>query len=181
VDLNSLVPSDEQRASVTDPVIRQLLPLIPRANVITSAGTPRFVGSAPAVVDVDRWTADVRHNFGDRDRLHVFIGSQYWRTQEPTAQGNSIPGFGTKAHPDSSVLTVGQTHVFRGSTTNEIRYGRTHVNGGTLPAAALEPGRIRDRQRRHAALGLPQMIVAGDLNFGGRARTRRDDSTRCTC
>ena len=167
VDLNSLVLSDEQRASVTDAVIRQLLPLIPRANVITSAGTPRFVGSAPAVVDVDRWTADVRHNLGDRDRLHVFIGNQYWRTQEPTAQGNSIPGFGSKAHPDSSVLTAGHTHVSRGSTTNELRYGRTHVTGGTLTAAALNPVEFGIGNGVTHAVGLPQMIVAGDLNFGG--------------
>ena len=167
MDLNSLVLSDEQRASVTDPVIRQLLPLIPRANVITSAGTPRFVGSAPAVVDVDRWTADVRHNVADRDRLHVFIGHQYWRTREPTNQGNSIPGFGSKAQPDSNVLTAGHTHVFQGATTNEIRYGRTHVNGGTFPAATLNPIEFGIGNGVTRALGLPQMIVAGDLNFGG--------------
>jgi hypothetical protein len=167
VDLNSLVLSDEQRASVTDPVIRQLLPLIPRANVITSTGTARFVGSAPAVVDVDRWTADVRHNVGDRDRLHVFMGQQHWRTQEPTAQGNSIPGFGSTARPDSSVLTVGHTHLFQGSTTNELRYGRTHVNGGTFTAAALNPIEFGIDNGVTRALGLPQMIVAGDLNFGG--------------
>ena len=169
VDLNSLVLSDAQRANVTDPVIRQLLPLIPTANVITSTGTPRFVGSAPAVVDVDRWTADVRYNHGSRDRLHVFVGNQYWRTQEPTAQGNSIPGFGTKGHPDSSVLTVGHTHVFQGSTTNEVRYGRTHLTGGTLAAAALNPVEFGIGNGVTRAIGLPQMIVAGDLNFGGPA------------
>ena len=167
VDLNSLVLSDEQRASVTDPVILQLLPLIPRANFITSNGTPRFVGSAPAVVDVDRWTADVRHAFGDRDRLHVFFGQRSWRTLEPTAQGNSIPGFGSKGHPDSSVLTVGHTHISEGSTTNEIRYGRTHVNGGTFTAATLNPIEFGIGNGVTRALGLPQMIVAGDLNFGG--------------
>ena len=167
VDLNSLVLSDEQRASVTDPVIRQLLPLIPRANVITSAGVPRFVGSAPAVVNVDRWTADVRHSVGDRDRLHVFYGHQYWRTREPTNQGNSIPGFGSKGQPDSSVLTVGHTHLFKGSTTNEVRYGRTHVDGGTFPAATLNPLEFGIGNGVTRELGLPQMIVAGDLNFGG--------------
>ena len=51
VDLNSLVLSDEQRASATNPAIRQLIPLIPRANFFDANGTPRFVGSAPAIAD----------------------------------------------------------------------------------------------------------------------------------
>lgn len=167
VDLNSLVLSDAQRDSVTDPVIRQLLPLIPRANVITSAGTPRFVGSAPAVVDVDRWTADVRHALGQSDRLHVFYGSQHWRTREPTAGGNSIPGFGTTSHPDSNVLTAGHTHVFRSTATNELRYGRTHLTGGTFTASTLNPLTFGIASGVTREIGLPQMIVAGDLNFGG--------------
>ena len=54
VDLNSVVLSDAQRAAATDPVIRQLIPLIPRANFFDPDGTPRFVGSAPAVADQDR-------------------------------------------------------------------------------------------------------------------------------
>src|SRR5262249_52367353 len=61
VDLNSLVLSDAQRAEATNPVIRQLIPLIPRANYFDAAGTPRFVGSAPAIVDLDQWTIDLSH------------------------------------------------------------------------------------------------------------------------
>ena len=52
-NVNSLVLSDAQRASVTDPVIARLLDLIPRANFVDSSGTPRFVGSASAPVNVD--------------------------------------------------------------------------------------------------------------------------------
>ena len=59
VDMNSVVLSDAQRAAATDPVVRQLIPLIPRANFFDADGTPRFVGSAPAVADQDRWTIDV--------------------------------------------------------------------------------------------------------------------------
>ena len=100
----------------------------------------------------------------------VFTSStaiRYWRTLEPTNQGNSIPGFGSMGRPDSNVLTVGHTHVSRSSTTNEIRYGRTHVNGGTFPAATLNPIEFGIGNGVTRALGLPQMIVAGDLNFGG--------------
>ena len=61
VDVNSLVLSDAQRASVTDPVIKKLVELIPRANFTDSAGAARFVGSAPAAVVVDQWAVDVSH------------------------------------------------------------------------------------------------------------------------
>src|SRR5215471_2176914 len=48
VNLNSLVPTDAQRATVTDPIVLRLLPLIPHANVVNAAGNGRFIGTAPA-------------------------------------------------------------------------------------------------------------------------------------
>src|SRR5262245_17329061 len=121
VDMNSVVLSDAQRAAVTDPVVQALLPLIPHANVFDADGTPRFVGSAPAVADQDRWTVDVTENVGRRDRLHLFYGSQFVRSLEPTSQGNSIPGFGSTSKPSRSVLTVNATHIFGSSMLNEAR------------------------------------------------------------
>ena len=167
VDLNSLVLSDEQRASVTNRVIRQLLPLIPRANFFDAAGTPRFVGSAPAVADTDRWTIDVRHNAGKNDRLQGFYGSQHVRAREPGAQGNSIPGFGSVFHPFASVLTISETHSFGPAFLNEARFGRSYLRGGTFPAATLNPAEVGIANGVTRPIGLPQMIVAGDLNFGG--------------
>src|SRR5215217_5156523 len=49
------VPTLAQRAAVTDPVIKQLLPLIPLPNV----GTNGFTGSATAPVNIDQGTLDV--------------------------------------------------------------------------------------------------------------------------
>ena len=71
--MNSVVLNDAERAAATDPVVRRLIPLIPRANVFDADGTPRFIGSAPAVVDQDRWTVDVRHNAGQKDRFHAVL------------------------------------------------------------------------------------------------------------
>ncbi|HEY6509607.1 MAG TPA: TonB-dependent receptor, partial [Vicinamibacterales bacterium] len=165
--LNSLVLSDAQRAAVTDPAIRLLLPLIPRANFFDASGTPRFVGSAPAVADTDRWTIDVRHNAGTRDRVQAFYGSQHVQLREPGAQGNSIPGFGSVSRPFASVLTVGETHMFGGAALNEARFGRSRLRGGTFPAAPLDPTDFSIGNGVTRPIGLPQMIVAGDLNFGG--------------
>ena len=60
LDVNSLVLSDEQRDRTTDPVIRRVIELIPRANFFELDGTPRFVGAAMATVDTDTWTVDLR-------------------------------------------------------------------------------------------------------------------------
>jgi carboxypeptidase family protein/TonB-dependent receptor-like protein len=167
VDLNSVVLSDAQRAAVTDPVIQRLLPLIPRANFFDADGTPRFVGSAPAVADQDRWTIDVRHNVGQNDRVHVFYGSQFVRSVEPTSQGNSIPGFGSTSKPSRNLLTIGETRTFGSALLNEVRFGRTHLDGGTFPASTLNPADFGIKNGVTRAIGLPQMIVAGSLNFGG--------------
>jgi hypothetical protein len=169
VDLNSLVLSDEQRASATNPAIRQLIPLIPRANFFDANGTPRFVGSAPAIADSDRWTLDLRHNAGTRDRLQAFYGSQHVRSVEPGASGNSIPGFGSRSQPFRSTLTIGATHTFGTATVNEVRFGRNRLVGGTFPAAPLNPTDFGIGNGVMRPIGLPQMIVAGDLNFGGPA------------
>ena len=65
LNLNSVVLSDAQRASVTDPVIAKLVELIPRANFVDSSGTPRFISSASAPVNVDQWTTDISYNLSD--------------------------------------------------------------------------------------------------------------------
>ena len=167
LDLNSLVLSDAQRAAATDAVVRQLIPLIPRANFFDAEGTPRFVGSARAVVDMDRWTIDVRHHAGDRDRVHAFYASQRVRGIEPSSQGNNIPGFGQLRRPLTGILTVNETHTFAGPFLNEARFGRTRLVGGSFPATPLNPADFGIRNGVTRPIGLPQMIVAGGLNFGG--------------
>ena len=62
----ALFLSDPQRASVTDPVIAKLIEFIPRANLVDSSGTPRFVGTDSAPVDVDQWTTDINYVLSER-------------------------------------------------------------------------------------------------------------------
>ena len=167
VDMNSVVLNDAERAAATDPVVRRLIPLIPRANVFDADGTPRFIGSAPAVVNQDRWTVDVLHNAGQKDRFHLFYGAQFVRSLEPTAQGNSIPGFGSASQPSRSVLTINATHMFSTALLNEARIGRSRLDGGTFAASPLNPAAFGIANGVTEAIGLPQMTVAGALNFGG--------------
>ena len=67
------VPTDAQRATVTDPAILKLLDLIPRsANGLTS-------GSATAPVNIDQFTGDIGYNFSAKDRLHGYYAFQHDR------------------------------------------------------------------------------------------------------
>ncbi|HEU5257269.1 MAG TPA: TonB-dependent receptor [Vicinamibacterales bacterium] len=169
LDLQAVVPSDAQRAAVNDATIARLLPLIPRANYFDADGVPRFVGAGNAVVHENTWTADVRHNAGTSDRIQAFMGRQQVSNREPSPSGTNIPGFGQVRGVWKSTLTVNETHTFGASLLNEARFGQTAQDGHTLPAAVLNPVDFGIVNGVDYPVGLPQIIVAGALNFGGPA------------
>jgi hypothetical protein len=177
-DMNSLVLSDAERRSVSEPAIQRLLDLIPRANFTDANGTARFVGSAPATTSSDRWTIDVRQNLGDTNNLHVFYGAERTRTNEPSWSA-TIPGFGRVLERDASILTVEQTHVLRPTLLNEARFGRSPGGGTARPRTELNPADLGIGNGVARPIGLPQMMVAGGLVFGGPGNypTGRDDTS----
>ena len=65
------------------------------------------------------------------------------------------------------MLTIGATHIFGSPLLNEARFGRTRLDGRQFPASPLNPVDFGIRNGVTRAIGLPQMIVAGALNFGG--------------
>ena len=169
LDLQAVVPSEVQRGAVTDPTIARLLELVPHANYFDADGVPRFVGAGDAVVDENTWTADVKHNAGTNDRIQVFMGRQQISGREPAGSGTNIPEFGQVRGIWKSTLTVNETHSFGASLLNEARFGQTAQDGHTLPAAALNPADFGIANGIDRPIGLPQVIVAGALNFGGPA------------
>ncbi len=170
VDLNSLVLSDTQRASVTDPVIRKLIELIPRANSFDSDGTPRFVGSAPASADVDVWTIDISYNLSERDRLHGYYVYQRTLRTEPNIQGNTIPGFGNTRLGWRQLLTLNETHIVNPSLVNEVRLGFNRIYFTDAPDAELNPVDFGINNGVNSPIGIPQINIAGGLNLGGPAQ-----------
>jgi hypothetical protein len=167
IDLNSIVLSDAQRAAVADPVIARLLPLIPRANFVDSSGTPRFVGSASARVNIDQWTIDISHNLGKNDRLHGYYALYRAINSEPNRNGNTIPGFGNASRQQRQVFTLNETHIFSPAMVNELRLGFNRFHSATTPNAQLNPADFGINNGINAAIGLPQISIAGNLNFGG--------------
>jgi hypothetical protein len=177
--VNSLVLSDRERASVTDPVIRKLIDLIPAANFVDSSGSARFVGSADGPVDTDQFAIDVSNNLDKQNHLHGYYHLQRVAIVEPTRSGNTIPGFGHTFAVQRQIFTLNETHIFRPNLVNEIRFGFNRTYGTATPNAQLNPADLGIQIGVDRPIGLPQINVAGGLNLGGPANqpVGRGDTT----
>ncbi|HJQ71423.1 MAG TPA: TonB-dependent receptor [Blastocatellia bacterium] len=166
--LNSLVLSDRERASVTNPVIAKLIEFIPRANFTDSSGASRFSGSASAPVDSNQWAADISYNLTAKDRLHAYYNILGAETGEPIRTGNTVPGFGNITRVRRHILTLNETHVFGPAMVNEVRFGFTRLRGSSTPYAQHNPAGFGINNGINRPIGLPQINIAGgSLNFGG--------------
>jgi Carboxypeptidase regulatory-like domain/TonB dependent receptor len=167
IDINSGVLSAAERAGVTDPISRQLLPFIPEQNA-TVNGAPRFFGSATAPVNIDQWTGDVSHNAGVNDVVHGYYAFQRDLRGEPTLQLNTIPGFGDTRHSHRQIGTLNETHVFSQRFVNEARFGFNRINITFEPNMKANPADLGIRNGVTTPIGLPQITINGPaLNFGG--------------
>ena len=158
------VPTDAQRATVTDPAILSLLALIPRSSTgLTS-------GSATAPVNIDQWTADISHKFSAKDQLHGYYAFQRDFRGEPTLQGNNIPGFGDTRQSHRQIFTLNETRVFNSQIVNEARFGFNRIHILFSPNAKLNPLDFNIQNGVTTAIGLPQIVVGGGgINMGGPA------------
>jgi len=168
LDFNSGVLSDAQRAAVTDPVVRNLLPMIPTANAVGANGAPRFIGTGTANVDINQWTSDVNHQLSQSDTLHAYYAFQKDERGEPNLQGNTIPGFGDTRTSNRQIGTLNETHIFGPSLVNEVRFGFNRINITFAPNVTDNPADFGIRNGITTAVVLPQITVQGvGLNFGG--------------
>jgi len=170
LELNSVVLSDAERASALDPVIMKLIQLIPRANSLDSSGTPRFIGSATAPVEVDQWTGDVSYNLAKNSRLHGYYDIQHNDSTEPNLFGNTLPGFGHRLYARRQIFTLNETDTFGSNVVNEARFGFNRLYATNTPNAQLNPTDYGILDGISQPIGLPQINIAGgSLNFGGPA------------
>src|SRR5215207_2720268 len=171
--LNSNVLTDAQRASVTNPTVLQLLPLIPlptSVDVVGGVPIARFAGSGTAPVDIDQWTGDVSHEFSASDRLHGYYAFQRDRRGEPNLQGNTVPGFGDTRQSRRQIFTLNETHIFGPNLTNEARLGFNRLNITFTPNLQLNPADFGINNGIDADIGLPQISITGfNFNLGGPA------------
>lgn len=178
VSLNTVALSDFQRAAVTDPIIRRLLDLLPRANFVDSSGISRFVGSEAVQVTADQWSLDISQHFNEKDRLHVYYGEQRDKRNEPNLRGDTVPGFGEIRQNLKQLLTLNETHVFNSNVVNVARFGFSRVNVAQSAVNALNPADFQILNGLDEPSALPQINVAGAFSLGGpRGISGRDDYT----
>jgi hypothetical protein len=168
--INQPVLTDAQRqqaASIGNPTVTKLLPLIPTVN----SGTNLFVGSATAPVDIDQGTANINHDFNQSDRVNGYFAFQRDLRQEPTLQGNNIPGFGDTRQSHRQIMTLNETHVFSPNLVNEARAGYNRIHITFTPNQLLDPSAFAMNVGVSGPVGLPQITVRDlNLNFGGPAQ-----------
>src|SRR5262249_25667227 len=163
--LNSLVLSDAQRASITNPVILKIADLIPKSNYTDPAnGLPRFVGTAPRRRTLNQETLRLDDYIGEKDVLFgTFIANRDERT-EPTLQNNTLPGFGDSRPAQRYLFSIGENHTFSPTVTNTFRAGLNRVHILFIQDFSKTP---QDFGMTSASAVFPQINVPGSFEFGG--------------
>ena len=178
LNVNTVVPSEAERASVTDPTIADLLRFLPHANAIDSAGTARFLGVAAAPVAYDQTAVDVMRTFRAGGGLHAFYSIQFDTRTEPLGLGTTVPGFGFTSTTRRQFLTLSHTQPRGTSWVTEARLGVSDIHVENAPVARLSAAAFGIANGVDGAIGLPQINVAGAFNLGGPASlpAGRDDT-----
>jgi hypothetical protein len=159
--LNTQVPTDAERASVTNPIIQKLLELVPHAN----SGN-RFLGIAPRKRGLNQFTGRIDHNFSSKDMVFGnFISNRDSRT-EPTLQMNILPGFGDFRPAERYLFALGYTHIFGPTLTNEVRAGVNRVHIQFIPDVFGKYNPLDFGMATGSSI-LPNIDVSGVMRFGG--------------
>ena len=160
-NLNSQVPTAAERATVTNPIIQKILAIVPDAN----SGN-RFFGTAPRKRGLNQFTGRIDQSFSSHDVFFGnFISNKDSRT-EPTLQANTLPGFGDYRPAERYFLSLGETHIFSPTLTNEVRAGanRVHIQFVADVVGKLNP---QDFGMNTGSTVFPNINVSGVMRFGG--------------
>jgi hypothetical protein len=159
--IRTLVPSDAQRATVTNPIIRQLLGLVPTANDPTGTF---FVGTAPRTRRQDQWSGRIDHNWSAKDFLYGSFILNYDTRSEPTLQFNNLPGFGDQRPASRYFVSLGYTRTLSPNLTNELRAGLNRIRISFNPDFTQDPATFGITSTSTVS---PNFNVPGAMSFGG--------------
>lgn len=175
VTVTSTVPTTAQLAAVTSPAVKELLTLVPAANLPGTSTTPanpatwnQFSGPALAQVALNQGSADLDYEVSSADRLHGYFVIQKDHRQEPT-QGANLPGFGDTRDGLRDLTTISEDHTFGPSLTNTIRLGYNRIH------LLFTPTDLSDSNFDIALPGgvpsgaISAISVSGAMAFGGPA------------
>src|SRR5215471_17870423 len=170
------VPTDAERATVSDPISKSLLKFWPSPN---APGTTNYIANVAASTFDNSGVAKVDHRFSDRDVLSV-----RWAEYQGTAvTAGVLPELGgTSNVPVSRSGVLTETHTFSPNLLNEFRFGfsrnqtfLTVQDSGFNAAGVLVdaggkplPG-VVDGTKNVLDSGLPTITVSGGFAVLGTA------------
>ncbi|MBI1789652.1 MAG: TonB-dependent receptor [Acidobacteria bacterium] len=111
------VPTAAERAAVTDPISKRLLPFWPDPN---ASGTLNFVANVGARNSDNTGLVRIDHTIGERDRL----SGRWIEYQGESVTPGALPTNGGNANtPRSRSFVLSETHTFAPNFLNEFRMG----------------------------------------------------------
>ncbi len=111
------VPTDAERASVTDPISRRLLQFWPSPN---APGTTNFIANVGSTTFDNTGLVKVDYNLSDKDH----ITGRWAEYQGATFTAGALPLLGANANqPLSRSGVFTETHTFSPRVLNEFRFG----------------------------------------------------------
>src|SRR5262249_22747081 len=114
------VPTDAERATVTDPISKALLQFWPAANAQRTGQTNNFIANVRATTFDNTYLGKGDHNFSDKDHLSVRWAEYRGTTFTPGA----LPDLAGNANvPVSKSAVLNETHIFTPKVLNEFRFG----------------------------------------------------------
>jgi len=114
------VPTDAERATVTDPISKSLLQFWPAPNAQRPGVTNNFIANVSSTTFDNTYLGKVDHNFSEKDHLSFrwteYRGSVFTAGALPVLDGNANV-------PVSKSGVLNETHIFSPAILNEFRLG----------------------------------------------------------
>jgi hypothetical protein len=158
IPVETPVPANGTTSS--DTTVNNLLALLPGPTGTLANGTPAFFGSLTTPVNLDLGNADFSANLSSSDEFHGYYSVEKDHRFEPQSAAD-LPNFGDTRDGSRQLLTLGETHLFTPSLTNQVRLGFNRLfitfepNDSNLNAAnigiGLPPG-VPD-------VGIPLIVI----------------------
>jgi hypothetical protein len=162
----AIVPTAAQRASILDPVARNLVGYYPLPTITTAAdGSINYVGNVPSITKDNTHLIRIDHNFSDRDRL----SGRYINYFGNTFSGGPLPTTGgTYNVPNQQNAMLSEVHTFSPTFISELRLGfsrnKTNITtqDSSLNAATVLTGvpGVVDSNINSKDAGLPTITFA---------------------
>jgi hypothetical protein len=167
-------PNNRIPAQFLNPTALNLLQYYPHAN----AGANLFVTTQTMQNRTDQGGIRFDHVFSERDRLSVHYARSASANVNPlSVAGANVPGFPVGEDLSTHSVAISETHVFSGSTVNDLRLGFFRNGFDTDKPLNRTPPRalgFNYDSTLAAAQGAPFFIVSGYASIGDPITGPRD-------